>query len=629
MLHILTEFLAASSLLPALTLPLGDIYVDLNAANCATGTGTAANPVCSIAEGITLASPGDTIRVAPGRYFEHLYMWFDLEIIGTEGEAVTIIDGGAQGKVVQVGAPATVVLDGLTITNGARYPSSPFDTFGSGISIYGAADFTLKNSTVSGNTAIDYRAVGAGIGAVNYGAMTSGSSITIIGSTIHSNRTDAYSYYSSGEGAGVYVRGGYLTIVDSTIRNNIAYAGYGGAGGGVFANRSEVSITNSTISANSADGGYGFYGSAFGGVGARRSMIVITNSTISENTATYGSGFGVLSAYPGSLLANITVTANLGLNAAITDPYAGIDIRDSIIAGNFNGPNNTGLRGRFNSLGHNLIGTGGPIWSYGGAPAFIHGVNNDQVGMAAYPIDPRLDALRDNGGPTRTHALLPGSPAIDSGSNPPHSILDQRRAVRLAGLAPDIGAFELGGSLSGICHGDGGNQVGCTHCPCGNDTPPGTPGGCINSSGQGARIQSSGDTSVSLPTGHSVDLRFGLTGAPPNTFCILNSGNSIGPENATNPCFGLYSGSQSNSYDGLRCAIINTRRHGGRLADMNGIVGATNSPWGGGGAPTNGLSNGFGAGQTRFFQVIFRETLPAVCQRGLNTSQAIGVTFSR
>jgi len=57
--------------------------------------------------------------------------------------------------------------------------------------------------------------------------------------------------------------------------------------------------------------------------------------------------------------------------------------------------------------------------------------------------DPLLAPLNDNGGPTLTHALLPGSPAIDAGNNVLHLETDQRGRSRVSGAAPDIGAFEV------------------------------------------------------------------------------------------------------------------------------------------------------------------------------------------
>ncbi len=181
-----------------------------------------------------------------------------------------------------------------------------------------------------------------------------------------------------------------------------------------------------------------------------------------------------------------------------------------------------------------------------------------------------------------------------------------------------------------FCFGDGGNQAGCTNCPCSNNATIGSGGGCLNSGGAGARLIGSGNPSVTLPPNSTTDLRFGLTGAPANAFCILNSGDAVAPGNPVNPCFGMNSGAQAASFDGLRCAITNTRRHGGRSADVSGEVGVTNNPWGGEGGPPVGIANagdGFGAGQTRYFQVIHRDEPLAVCMRGLNTSQAIEITF--
>lgn len=198
-------------------------------------------------------------------------------------------------------------------------------------------------------------------------------------------------------------------------------------------------------------------------------------------------------------------------------------------------------------------------------------------------------------------------------------------------------AFDLDFSLVlppvGIdnCSGDGGNQMGCTNCPCMNSAPMGTVGGCLNSAGTSARLSAGGDTSVSLPSGSVTDLRFSLTGAPPTAFGVLNSGDNVAPANMANPCFGLNSGIQSMLFDGLRCAIGSTRRHGGRSADGNGDVGVTNNPWGGEGAPPAGIAQaggGFASGQTRHFQVTHRDDPLLGCMRGLNTTQAVEITFT-
>ena len=193
-----------------------------------------------------------------------------------------------------------------------------------------------------------------------------------------------------------------------------------------------------------------------------------------------------------------------------------------------------------------------------------------------------------------------------------------------------LDSFRLEEASIGFCNGDGGDQLGCTNCPCMNDAPLGTIGGCLNSVSTSAKLIASGNASISLPSGSAVDLRFDLTGAPPSAFCLLVSGDALAPGNTSNPCFGMDSGLQSLNYDGLRCAILNTRRHGGRSADVNGEVGFTNNGWGGANAPNAGLVQqaGFVSGQTRFFQAINRDNPTLACMRGLNSSQALEIRFT-
>ena len=183
-------------------------------------------------------------------------------------------------------------------------------------------------------------------------------------------------------------------------------------------------------------------------------------------------------------------------------------------------------------------------------------------------------------------------------------------------------AFEL--IFPELCSGDGGDQTGCSDCPCGNNSAPGTIGGCLNSAGRALRLRGSGMPSVAADT-----LRFGATGGPASVLTVLSSGNDVAPNNAANPCFGLDSGVNALAFDGLRCAVAATRRHGGRPTDDNGAVGMTNNGWGGVSAPPGGLvaQGGYVAGQTRHYQLICRDNLSQVCGRGLNTSQSVSVLF--
>jgi hypothetical protein len=96
--------------------------------------------------------------------------------------------------------------------------------------------------------------------------------------------------------------------------------------------------------------------------------------------------------------------------------------------------------GRLNAgSDYNLIGDGS------GMTGLSNGVSGNLVGSADNPIDPLLGPLADNGGPTLTHALLPGSPAIDAGNNAYATDWDQRGPgyPRIVNGIIDIGAFEV------------------------------------------------------------------------------------------------------------------------------------------------------------------------------------------
>ena len=174
------------------------------------------------------------------------------------------------------------------------------------------------------------------------------------------------------------------------------------------------------------------------------------------------------------------------------------------------------------------------------------------------------------------------------------------------------------------CAGDGGDQAGCTDCPCGNNAPQGSPGGCLNGASGSAELIGSGIDSVFLDT-----LRFEVRGGNPGTFGVLISADNLLPQNPMNPC-PAGSGVQTISADGLRCVGGNVLRHGARAMDAAGDIGLTNAGWGGNDPPAQGLIGqyGFSAGQTRSWQVFYREQAGLVCQSGQNTTNAVSTTFS-
>lgn len=165
------------------------------------------------------------------------------------------------------------------------------------------------------------------------------------------------------------------------------------------------------------------------------------------------------------------------------------------------------------------------------------------------------------------------------------------------------------------CFGDGGTSPGCTSCPCNNDAPSGSAGGCENSSGTWGILFASGTQSVSNDT-----LRFDILGASTNTFAILSSADNALP-NVGAPC-PSGSGIQSTVLDGLRCIGGNLLRHGTRATN-----GLGSSSWGPPGAPNGGIlaASGFVPGQVRHFQVFYRDLDTAGCGTGQNTTNALTV----
>jgi hypothetical protein len=105
-------------------------------------------------------------------------------------------------------------------------------------------------------------------------------------------------------------------------------------------------------------------------------------------------------------------------------------LRNTIVAGNTSVSVGPDVKGTVFSFGYNLIGVrdGSSGWA-----------STDRTGTAANPIDPRLGPLQDNGGPTPTHAVLAGSPAVGAGDGDLAYSLDQRGTHRSAG-PPTVGA---------------------------------------------------------------------------------------------------------------------------------------------------------------------------------------------
>lgn len=220
-------------------------------------------------------------------------------------------------------------------------------------------------------------------------------------------------------GGGIFIASGSLTLNRSAVAGNFA-----DTGGGGIDNLGSLMVDQSTIAGNSV---------FFGGGGIQNhgpgATATINQSTISGNAAK-GGGSGIDNLAPMTLKYS-TVSNNLGYAAAGIN--SGATVKGTIVANNSLVTGGTlDCYGALNSLGYNLIETTTFCLILGDPTGNIIGV------------DPALGGLADNGGPTRTHALLPGSPAIDAGSpDCPPPATDQRGVVRPQGAACDIGAYEL------------------------------------------------------------------------------------------------------------------------------------------------------------------------------------------
>jgi predicted outer membrane repeat protein len=286
----------------------------------------------------------------------------------------------------------------------------------SGGGIYNSGTITLNQVIVNNNNAVwsgDGTAVPSGGGISNTGTMI------IIAGTVQSN----YGFWSAG---GIY-NTSMLTITGSTISDNRTdNPGHFGAYGGGIVNGGTTTIQDSTISGNTALGG-DLQGGEGGGISGNNNTII--NSTITGNSALRGGGVA-----GGGNIAHTTFSNNLA-NLAGGALYltSALELGNTILKAGTSGVNIYNNGGSSITHGYNICSDDGS--------GFLNGPG-DQINT-----DPILGALQNNGGPTLTHALLPGSPAIDAGDpnfTPPPDY-DQRGPgfVRVFNGRIDVGSFEV------------------------------------------------------------------------------------------------------------------------------------------------------------------------------------------
>ncbi|MBI1325820.1 hypothetical protein GC170_21875 [bacterium] len=261
----------------------------------------------------------------------------------------------------------------------------------------------IQNVTISGLTLTRGKWVTGG-------AILNGENLTLSQVVITDNQ-------ATSSGGAIYSDNASLTIVESTISANVS-----SSGGGIYAFGGSVQIAGSTISGNRSESGLGQTPDG-GGATFIISTVRIQNSTFSGNSATTG---GALSSNLSAItIVNSTFTRNTtaGGSAIQSGGTTNLTVANSIIAGN------TG-----DDLGSN-------------------GFTTTLQGQNILTGDPKLGSLADNGGPTKTHMPLPGSPAIDAGSDnvavdsDGNALLkDQRGRSRRSGTV-DIGAVEVASFL--------------------------------------------------------------------------------------------------------------------------------------------------------------------------------------
>lgn len=406
-----------------------------------------------------------------------------LTINGPTSPGITI-DGGGKVQVMVVALGATLNLNNLTIADGSGIADAS-----NGGGIHNDGSLTVSNSMFFNNTnfccsgggaagAIDnertlsvINSVFAGNSAINSaGGIFNGGSLTVVNSSFEGNFTRT--------GGGI-LNGGSLTVIKSSFLDNIA-----GSGGGIE-NQGSLAVINSTFSGNESDEGGG------GIDDATEATVNIESSSFFSNTSKGGLGGGGISIPEGT----VTITGSVFANNSSYQGGGGLANYGTVTLTNstFSGNNSTTSGGGIFNAGLRLTVTNSTFFGNSSgiyqtsfssssfkstifAASTVAANCSDAIVDAGYNIsddnscgfaktgsanngdgvNPLLspDGLHNNGGPTETIALSPGSPAIDviplancgDQASPPNPIItDQRLFPRPdAGEAKcDIGAYEV------------------------------------------------------------------------------------------------------------------------------------------------------------------------------------------
>jgi len=340
------------------------------------------------------------------------------------GSGLLTIDGSYANRVFVHNGSGELRIEGLTITQG-----SYFGTYGGGC-IYSYGDAYFVDVTVTGCS------LGASSTTPMYGgAMYVRGRTFLIQSTVSNSRVNAPSVTSGGGGiwSGNSLIAAYSTISDNMV---VCDGSHYCRGGGIFA-QGRAQVDASTVSGNVAETGAGIYSR-----GAQyEPYLLIQESTISGNRAS-GAGGGVF-ATKRALIADSTIATNTSYFPFGAGAYF-FTLQDVTMYGTIVA-DNTSEDGLYAA---DLGGTAGLIVAGSHNLVMASTITTPPDTLTS---DPLLGPLRFNGGSshTLTHALLPGSPAIDRGINQGQIgqfVYDQRGHgfIRTIGADIDIGAYEVG-----------------------------------------------------------------------------------------------------------------------------------------------------------------------------------------
>jgi filamentous hemagglutinin family protein len=413
-----TDAVAANS---TNTLALDAPTINLNAAITNTGSGallgtaTTVNvgALGTVQNGVDVAASGATVNLAAAIYTLGATVLINknLTLNGT-GANNTIVSGNSFFQVFDIGNNSTINMNGLTISDGF------VNGTGGGILVNTGSTLNLSNSNFSNNSAdLD----GGGV------YVSSGAVLNLTNSDFSNNSANGVAI----NGGGAIRNFGATTVANSSFTNNSAF-NYGGA---IYTGGGTLNVIDSMFTGNRGSSG------AIDNSGGSKS--IISNSTFSGNTAR--SDGGAISNYTGTVsISNSTFFNNSATDAganggAIRNFLGAITISNSILVGN-TAPNGNEVfldGGMVNFTGANIVGTNG-----------LNGITGASTGT---PITPTGAAntvinttLADNGGATKTHALVKGSIAIDASSTTGSAIptASDQRGIAANGIR-DIGAFEV------------------------------------------------------------------------------------------------------------------------------------------------------------------------------------------